>query len=827
MSLFQTFLMFSIATGEKEEHIDFQTAICIDGTQNDQNMAGLKVKFKEDLFPVKKESYNNHQSRSSNKKARFDWGATEKESDHIDYWRHKYYSRSVLLAIPSNHRFQSFLYSKSPTQCLQYLMNEIEAMSPQFKEYLETVLNKYTADAYEDWNTTNMNTLIELLLKVSDTELTMLFINKIMSERKYSSKVAGIRKETERLTSRLLQTVPWKDIKQMIDNIIERSEFQQYERWMEVYELSSITDIAHKIIELSLKKLSESKQSYVRGKSLWEKIFDSVCANQELSERWLDTLLNCQEITSSAELVSLFCSRLSPTNQVKVSILLNHFIQCLRGDKHLVEENNKRSHYSSNMTEFEDRYGHVKMITYAIQPLLDQSGPFEKELLELCDFLYSTGNSRIVGKVLFRFATNPESSLNKTKGFKIILNSYFDHLSTVKMNNSNSKEITKLAHTVLLSNASDIQSNTTNFVKLCDVGTPDLICQLLGNLLLTNTKDENENVSSQPSNSSNRIDMINRFLNVFLDSLSHNPFKNTQHLPSLMLNLYDLGAAYKTILIRMLSNEHFVALVKKEGQYLVNILSQRPLQQTESYKSIVSIAVAAFGDWMKDLTFEDTWNYTRALEFSKMIFKEAHYEDIARQFVSLEQFRVQSFEIMLTKKGKTLLERLINDLQKALPDNKFYAESVLVRVTNLKSLIEENDLSKFSWRQPQAKLGWPEVENFLRSEESTFVYKDYFESLEHAKVWIRQCAGSKRTYSFTATSRGSGRNTEVVLKKDKKFHEKVKKRYLELMSELKNLEDQLQTIPSLPSKVNVLKRPVLSAEGDAQLPKKALMSHEN
>ena len=263
------------------------------------NFRGLPIDVNKDLIPTVENAID---SRGNIHESWFNWGKKQNGTSGGNiHYRHQ--SRNIILAIPFKRYFLSISESCFPDEGLHYLSKEGSNL-PQFKEYLKRVLEKYPPESFhkEYKNLIDIKTgfssstpefreqlrtdfirqdqdiiilLTDLLLQANVPKLTKLFIGKILSTRKtpFADYVYDLLRKTAESFGKLLQTVPWEDVKESVEFIIEKTEFGEelggrfyaYEaglsRWMDVYESTGINDIAHKIIELTLQKIGESEIS--------------------------------------------------------------------------------------------------------------------------------------------------------------------------------------------------------------------------------------------------------------------------------------------------------------------------------------------------------------------------------------------------------------------------------------------------------------------------------------------------------------------------------------------------------------------------------------
>ena len=363
---------------------------------------GFTFDIKDDLLPLGEKQ--SKMIRGKNKtKLGFDWGKREGQETDLDV-RNKWYSRNILLAIPKNRPFETLCYAEYPTKALRYLKDEVNPSSPQLKAYLTTIMHKYGPDSYKRGDKENLPILINFLLALNDTELTMLFINKVLAAKQYSFQVYGLQMGHEELVSKLLLTIPWKDLKEIIECTIENGDSNDYIRWLEVYKCTGIIDIAHKAIEMCFKEAQESKGNHYSiyssysSSCTWDPIFQLLCDNEELCERWMEPLLDCEKVMSTIELVTKLASQVLSTNQsiYLKSRILSHFITRVKDIKKLC---NPSSCYNNSFDHLPDGFptygnGYAKMIFVVIKAALNTFANFKAELQELCNYLVESENSQ-------------------------------------------------------------------------------------------------------------------------------------------------------------------------------------------------------------------------------------------------------------------------------------------------------------------------------------------------------------------------------------------------------------------------------------------------
>ena len=183
--------------------------------------------------------------------------------------------------------------------------------------------------------------------------------------------------------------------------------------------------------------------------------------------------------------------------------------------------------------------------------------------------------------------------------------------------------------------------------------------------------------------------------------------------------------------------------------------------------------------------------------FSKllaMLLREEYFSDAALYVVSFEIFKVNGVDNLAnTRENKVLRSFVSDNLETDFVNKNTFVTLLQICMSNLESL-QNSGILRHPWRQPFAKFpNDPPVEEFLKSDEVTFVY-NHFQTIDEADVWISELSGSCDKYSFLAIARQAGNGVQVILQKEIDWFEKTKLKYFDLMVELENLKKKLHTL---------------------------------
>ena len=711
------------------------------------------------------------------------------ESDDDENYFRRISKRFLILAIPKNLCFETLCDSKSPTQCLRYLADEIDLSSPRFKLYLKQILQKFSSVSLNK-TLENRALLIEIVHATRDKELVLMYINKIFAHGSdYSDTVYGLPKGNEKEIAKLFQSFPWGELKKIVEEIMGKVSVLQYERWMDVFSLSGILDIANKIIGLSLQEIRCQVGKKINKVSLWDKIFESIHKNDDLSRRWLNEITECQNILSDFEVMTALCDHLLFDDPFKLSSVFNSFVVCVKVAITISDSSNSL----------------VPMVSSVVTHTLQNSILFKGQLENMFSYMISKGLSSIITKILHRICKQSEE-LGQTEGFKMIVDTFFDQLYS---KSADFEEKARLAEIVLRGNLSDMEVNIAKYVKSCrTLKDSKSVCKLIKKIFDFCTRNK-------PLKLTNMVDGL---LGVLIEKCTKDYAKIPAMVPQLMMKLFDQGDFYAAQIDKLFENKKFTDNIKSRAdQFLSYLEYPKKIPETKSLKKLLRYLMNVVS------------SHKATLQFIKILFKESFHEDVALEFISSSKFKVDYVsDFYYINGGKTRLQKLIDDLEKDHSSNSLYGEMLLVRLKDLKRL-QNSGCPKFTWEQPEAYL-WdnnPQIERFLRSDEVTFVYRNQrlFRTINDARRFLQENCSY---YSFTGIARKNQEGIiEIVLQKERDGHKKKVDRYFALMTELEDLEEKLsKSYPEVYSKLGSLKRPLESAEKDSNIPNKMQLLNE-
>ncbi|XP_066935485.1 uncharacterized protein [Clytia hemisphaerica] len=677
-------------------------------------------------------------------------------------------SRYFILAIPSNRHFECLCHSKSPTQCLQFLSDEVDHTSPQFKLYLKNLLNTYPSEMFTK-NTGKA--LLDLVVKAKDVEIVLLYFDKIIAHcYNFSETIYGLPENAESQIAEMLKFVPWEEIKDVVENVIETFGFNQYYNWMTVFFQCEIFDIAHKVIELTLKIDLSVSSTQANYRSLWNWIFNSVIIYKELSTCWLDDITECVIISSDLQLLHLLCDKLLSNKPAKLAAAFNRFINCIKAEK-------LSSSNASTISSF------VKLT-------LHDPAIFKEQLETLFDHLWLYDkDQRIIQDVFLHLMKMEDRDYIQTEGFKMIFNRYFDRLL------ENAAKIDRLgcfAELVFMANTSNMECYIKKYLEKCrTVSTPVSLFMVIKSIFRFTEKEKHPKY----------IGMIDDLVKIIIPLIKGNEKKNGEGekymLCNLTVSLCCHGDTFTCQVDEIFSNQYFKSLFERFTLQLIEDLEEIQLPKTES-KNLNKLLRLILSGVQKSLQHlregkKPVLNYKSVLAFTKILFSENHFGDIALEFLSFRELQFSTVGLMTKEKGSNIVQRMICDLEKRFSGKDSYGELMLTRVRNLLFLKDEG-YSEFAWRIPNARFPNRDVEDFLRSNEVVFTYQLQQQDISTVKRYLHVTSGSRDDFNGIVRPSGEG-CVEMILQKDFNVYEKAKKRYFDFMIELNNLKLKLKSYP--------------------------------
>ena len=622
----------------------------------------------------------------------------EKEEEKKERRKRKYYgensdeetegdleSRCLILAIPSNHHFESLCCSKSPKQCLRYLVDEIDFTSPKFKAYLKELFNNFTFKEFRSLQSNYSNKLIDCIIRAKDVEYVLLYIDKILARKlNFSDEMHGIPDKNEVKIAEMLKSVPWIKIKGAVINVIENVGLRQYKRWMDVFNHSGIIDIASKVIDLSFQKIRSCNGGKASDPSLWEKIFQSVHDHKELSTRWEEDILKCQHFKSSLGLLSALCDKILFEKPSEFSKVFESFIE-------RVKEKVKRKVSSRLRDSTPERIyychkdGSAPLITSVLKHTLHDYLLFWKHWQTLFDFLFSKEHFSF-GLSVLRGLSKENESYTQSNGFKFIFNVYFYDLF---VNSSVHKYINEKAifgEIILRGNVSDLDSNVTKYVRLCRTLDPDSIYKIIFKIL--ELSKENKGLKCVP--------MVNGLVDIVVNLFTTQSESETL-FPELAIKLFSAGHSFDSKLDELLSNFDFTNEIKKwVKNFIYEIRFKEDIPETETFKKLIKCILKSIQEVLAGGNREPFLDEYYVVHFIQNLYKTGYYKDLVLDFISCDQFHINGEQYYAAHKKESYIESMILEYKENLSKNDFYAELMYVHLKSLKSL-QDKGCPKFTW----------------------------------------------------------------------------------------------------------------------------------
>eukprot|EP00111_Clytia_hemisphaerica_P023018 TCONS_00067734-protein len=744
-----------------KDDISLQKGIKMDGSMKSVDFLGLSLDKNEDIIAIseiqKYKQKNDKEKEKARRKLRF-----------------------LILAIPSIRQFEYFCSSKFPTQCLQYMADKVDHTSPQFKVYLKDLFKRY-----KSFNESNSKLLVNLIIKPEDPEIVLWYIEKVMARKfNYSEKVHGIPDIAEVDIAKIFKSVPWEQIKEAVENVIENVEFWQYEKWMMVFYHSGIIDVAHRVVYSSLQEIKSRKRAKRYMRPLWQEIIESLHKHDNLSERWLDEITTCDYIVNDIELNVLLLNKLLFDKPSYFLLHLNRFVDDIIS---IDQEEDMRGFYPEEITE---------MIVSVVRHTFHNYDFFKEPSEKLFDYIVS---GSIVLDILLQL-----SNENDTEGFKMIFDRYIDQLLYCT---HLVKDRVTLAQILLRCNITNMNSNIERFLEVCrTIGDLNTLCMIIEDILKNKDKIDNKKRS---------FEMVNGLLEIFVTNF--NMDFNFEKVVNLVITLFSEGDLFASKLDEFFSNEFFLDQLRRRFCRVINGVTKKEFPKCESSKKLLRLLLSILGE---ELFYYDSYITDRYhLHFVRKLFKDRYFEDIVLEFISSEKFKYSNHEPFPAYKRRSYIEILIDDFKIEFSKNDLYGELLLVRYNNLRTL-KERGCPKFTWKQSDAHIyGHPAIERFLRSEEVTLVYRN-FNDIDQAVEWLMIHSHWNEDHDFTGIVRGHEGEIELILQKGRDLHERMIVKYTSFMDEMKELETRLKRFPKIYSKMGALKRTSPSSNKNDIVPAK-------
>ncbi|XP_066914726.1 uncharacterized protein [Clytia hemisphaerica] len=760
------------------------------------------------------------------------------------------YSKTIILAIPKKHHFSSLCRSQKPNQCIKYLLEETDLKSPELTEHINTLLKVFPVKSYQG-DSKVINGTGNLLLKAGDVQKNISFLKQIfkfVEKKKRKKDVFVFQEGTEKVIGELMKSISWESIRESVENAITLTEPLQYKSWMDVASIADNSDLANIIIELSHAQLYDDYIEVL----LWEKIFHEVCKSKCLNERWFKTLLNDESIRIDFVISSKFAIEAikseNKTLYPSISTLLRNTIKSTEDLIYIDEEIlpgvlrdifevlfNYYDQFSSELKElvtclldknyhfmvgkallklsvlnFPNPEGFEMVYEKSLDSFITECDEIEEEFEdELMDAIKIFIQRNIVNSTLFiklfKFVckTMGEScisdiiikimeqcSISEKNSSIDFLEQLIQHYITLIKNDRyvDSEMMASLLIVLLKTKEESLSKYLKDLVESKPISEKILVSQttLSSIFSVTNQKSFSGFTASK---------YFRVILTSYVNIINTKPTKSNQ-LPT--------PDTYKSVLIYLVTNCDWPSSIellrilldsefyKKDFDISMFCLSQLKCRNTEPYKMFLKSTVDALNAYLNDE--EDSKDvpdfiYQHILKFVRILFKNDCFTDILLYLLSSEAFQANGkIDSVAMKDYSSLLQRLISDLKRDFNTDKPYGQLMLIRVQNLEF---KSVKPKLTWKQPTSDIFQNHllVNDFLRSERDTFIYRDAFTTTEDARRWVRSYSFDR---IFTAVIRNNNGVVEVLLQKHQEQYEKEKKYYFKNMAELHRLKRKLK-----------------------------------
>ncbi|XP_066914712.1 uncharacterized protein [Clytia hemisphaerica] len=664
-------------------------------------------------------------------------------------WEKEDSEKTILLGIPFNHQFESFCVSKSPLLSGQFLLQEVDHSTSKFNEYLETFLHKYPVVDHRN-DVQYLVTLIKLLTKACNFRATLSFLREIFciqhTKEDFQPPVG-----VENALGKLLQTVPWENLKDIIENAFSQIGSSQYLIWTNIATSSGIPELINSMIAIVFSNIVEAHDNYENyreevvhdNRRLWQIIFHQVCNEQPMFDRWFDLFLKSEEILKNNHLVlQLTIETIKTRDDSLHPKMLYLFKKCIK------------SFEDKRVFGFADHFSYPIILTELFRALCENFDHFKKELDQLCSCLLSKMIHRdYCLKPLLELSTCRFDNLD---GFTMVLNAYLDNCLETDFEGSEG-EIEEMA----------------SLTKI---------------LLNGNVFDEK---------------LVKKFLTYF------GRVERWETHYELLTDACNV--TYYKILLFLISNDDWepsleilrtlleAGIVKKYFDDHMDLMYEMKIRNTENFKEFLRFTINSM-----DILFVDgakrnklsTLTYNHIRKLVRLLLKNACFSDVVPHLLASKVFQVNGTLNFFIYKKKSVLQNLIVDLKADFGMMKAYGSLLLVRALTLKSNAIKPQLC---WKQPNAEIrNHPVVTAFLKGDNDTFIYHnpDAFPTMDEARRWIGQkthCIFSDDSSDFTGIARQVDGVIEVVLQKKQTEYQKQLKEYAKRLAELERLKRELKS----------------------------------
>uniref|UniRef100_A0A7M5WST4 Fe2OG dioxygenase domain-containing protein n=2 Tax=Clytia hemisphaerica TaxID=252671 RepID=A0A7M5WST4_9CNID len=776
-------------------------------------------------------------------------GPTGNEGSSCNRW----YSTYIILAVPEKLKF-ALVCNSGFKQALRQIMQEFEQKLPKLKGHMVTFLEKFSAssftdkdDPYQRYNShgrmqqkgeKNIVKVVKILTKLADPKLTSLFISKVLGSPRSSwgcrndSEIYGLIPELPiQSFATLLLSVPWQGIEKAVIELISRCPTAQLSKWLDVFAQTDLTEIADKVIDASFGNvvLLTSREHF----PLFQKAFQLILNNEKLHSSCWEKVTKSVSLINSIELLAYLCSSFPPKSFI-FDFLFNSIIG-----------------YVKNATDLIDTDRYSTILLEAVKPILNDTS-FKDKLSLLCSQITAKQCFPIIGKIL----SHVELFTNK-ETFNLFLLTFMKQFSSISLEASHIPDIVNIAKVLYSQNTSSDMEQRKLFIATCQkINNPDILCvvitelstvfhkaefsftlshliksllillqtQPFGNtdamvalLLLMFNKEEEKMLEEFVSNKFivNSAEILGKVLLTLCSDQNKENYgllkinKSFQNVLRYYINHCTImkpdSQCFSTVLIFLFKNEKWslasellptlleIDFIKEDFKSCFESVIKIKSKNTSNYIKLLNVCIDSLDYFLGARKSVSSNNYKLILEFTKKLAKSGNKE-LSEKLSNLNQLKCNDIDNMFSN-TPSILKQLLDDLKTKHENTITYQLLTSTRARHLQN-VQAAGPPLLDWSQPNAVIqGQPDVQHFLRSNQETFIYK-IFKSVFDARNWVSRYSGKKPSdgYNFQTEIKGTGKNTKVILQKNREDYDFKLRMYSALMAELKVLNVKLQAL---------------------------------
>ena len=159
---------------------------------------------------------------------------------------------------------------------------------------------------------------------------------------------------------------------------------------------------------------------------------------------------------------------------------------------------------------------------------------------------------------------------------------------------------------------------------------------------------------------------------------------------------------------------------------------------THNFKLMLTAVVTSLDAFLDNRTVVSDVHYKQVHNFVRLLMSDsATYGDIFTKFLNLSHLKTNDWlNIYTEKQPSSILTKLIQDTRATHQNTKLY-QALLAKRADIITEVMAKGKPAVTWDQPKAVLpGHPQVEQFLRSHQQTFVYQNFTGIVFY---WQREC----------------------------------------------------------------------------------------